>query len=105
MKRDRIAINKDLIPYKFYIRLAGITFGLEIRYNSEADLFTVALYENGGRLLCTEPIIYGAELFKSHYKTGIYPAVKIVPFDESEIQTKVTWENFGNTVYLVIDNM
>jgi hypothetical protein len=79
-------------------------FRIEVRYNSEADLFTVSLYNNDNILLCIEPIIYGVELFKQHYKSGSYPAMRIVPTDESGGQDAVTWDNFNETVYLIIDN-
>lgn len=104
MKKDKILIEKNQIPYRFSIPLDAERYMLEIRYNSEVDLFTVGLYNNAGKLLCVEPIIYNAELFKQHYKAGIYPALKIVPLDESGETTAVTWGNFGETVFLLIEN-
>ena len=104
MKKDKILIKKNLIPYRFSIPLDAEKYMLEIRYNSEVDLFTIGLYSGKGQLLCVEPIIYNAELFKQHYKSGIYPAVRIVPSDESGETTAVTWENFNETVFLIVDN-
>lgn len=104
MKKDRILIKKDMIPYRFWIALAAVRFGLEIRYNAEADLFTIGLYDSNKTLLCTEPVIYGAELFRQHYRAGAYPAVRIVPQDENGTNTAVGWDNFGETVFLMIEN-
>ena len=104
MRKDKILIEKSQIPYIFSIALNSATYSLEIRYNSHADLFVIGLYDKDGTLLCYEPIIYGAELFKAHYKAGIYPAMKIVPLDESEENTAVTWDNMNETVFLIIDN-
>lgn len=105
MKKDRIRINKELIPYKFTIAITDVTFILEIRYNTEADLFVVVLYDRDGNLICTEPIIYGAELFLPQYQPRIYPSVKIVPLDESGETTAVTWDNLDETVFLIIENV
>jgi hypothetical protein len=102
--RDKIEIKKSQIPYRFSIPLHSTRFMLEIRYNGEIDLFTIGLYDGDGNLLCFEPIIYGAELFRQHYKAGIYPAMCIVPLDESGANTAVTWDNFNETVFLTIDD-
>lgn len=104
MRKDRILIEKSQIPYRFSISLNANTFLLEVRYNSERDLFTIGLYDSEANLLCIEPIIYGSELFKQHYKAGVYPAMRIVPIDNSGENTAVTWENFNETVFLQIDN-
>lgn len=104
MRRDRILINKEMIPYIFSIPLNATIYNLEIRYNAECDLFTVGLYDRGGNLICIEPIIYGAELFKPHYQAGVYPAISIVPLDESNNSNAVTWDNFNEKVFLTIDN-
>lgn len=104
MKKDRILIEKSQIPYRFSIALNLTTFMLEIRYNKECDLFTIGLYDKEGTLICIEPIIYGAELFKQHYQAGIYPTMRIVPLDESGESNAVTWDNFNETVFLIIDN-
>lgn len=103
MKRDRIPINKDLIPYVFTINLFNASYKFEIRYNETADFFTIGLYGDDSKLLCIEPIVYGVALFEQSYQPGIYPAVNIVPLDESGETDVVNWENFGKTVFLTID--
>lgn len=104
MIKDRIEIDKSLIPYKFNIMLNSNNYGMEIRYNAEADLFTIGLYDSEDNIICTEPIIYGAELFQQHYQAGVYPTMRIIPTDESGKNTAVTWDNFNDTVFLVIEN-
>ena len=104
MRKDRIVIEKSQIPYRFSIALNANTFLLEIRYNTECDLFVVGLYDKNANLICFEPIIYGVELFKQHYKAGIYPAMCIVPEDDSGDNSAVTWDNFNKTVFLQIYN-
>ena len=104
MRKDRILIEKSLIPYSFSIPLNATTYILEIRYNSECDFFTVSLYDRDRNLICIEPIRYGAELFKPQYQAGIYPAMRIVPQSSSAIESVVTYDNFNSTVFLEIDN-
>lgn len=104
MKRDRILVKKEMIPYRFSIALNTTTYILEFRYNSEADLFTVGLYDRNMNYICSEPVIYGSELFAAHYKPQIYPAMRIVPIDESGESSEVTYGNFNETVFLTIDN-
>lgn len=104
MRKDRIIINKDMIPYRFSIALNASIYILEIRYNEECDLFTIGLYDRNRNLICIEPITYGAELFAPQYLSGIYPAVRIIPIDESNNTSVVTWDNFNKKVFLTIDN-
>lgn len=104
MRKDRILIEKSLIPYSFSIALNDVTYILEIRYNAEADLFTIGLYDRDRNLICTEPITYGAELFKPQYQAELYPAMRIVPIDDSGSTTVVTWDNMNERVFLTIDN-
>lgn len=101
--RDRIEINKDLIPYSFNILLSDEWVELYINYNETADLFTVSLYKDGV-LICTEPVQYGTPLFKDLYQPGMYPALQIVPLDESGECSDVTYKNLNELVFLTIDD-
>lgn len=104
MKRDTIRISKNLIPYSFNIILAGEVFEIGIKYNEYADLFTISLTKDKELICSGEPIVYGVPLFQDIYVSGKYPALKIVPFDESNEIKQVTWDNFEETVFLMIDN-
>ena len=104
MKRDRLLINKDLIPYRFSILLADELFEMQINYNEKCDIFTVSLYKDDELVCAAEPIIYGVPLFKDVYMIDKYPAIEIVPIDISGHEKNVTWDNLGVTVFLVIDN-
>lgn len=103
MKYDTIEINKEIIPYTFDILLADDLFNLRIDYNNTADLFTVTLSKDG-ETICTEPIVYGVPLFQDLFQPEKYPALNIVPLDDSGQQERVTFDNLSNTVLLIIDN-
>ena len=99
--RDYIEIDKQLVPYQFNILLADEPFELYVNHNKTADLFTVSLYKND-ELICTEPVILGAPLFRDVYQPGKFPAVTIEPYGANE--DAVTYENLGETVFLTIDD-
>ena len=103
MEKDRILINKDLIPYKFSITLGMNMYTFEVRYNETKDIFTIALYGDGNTLVCIEPLTYGVPLFSQTYRLG-FPAMQIVPIDESGETTIITKDNFNKTVFLTIYN-
>lgn len=105
MKRDRILINKEQIPYRFSILLGSELFILTLSYNKKHDFFTVALEDSQENVLCVaEPIIYGVPLWQDVQQAHKYPVVRIIPIDESNQENTVTWDNFGETVFLTIDN-
>lgn len=101
--RDRIEINKELIPYSFDILLAAEWYTFEIHYNEIADQFTVTLSKDDEVLVFGEPIVYGVPLFTDLYQSGIYPPLEITPLDESGQETEVNWNNLNETVFLTIE--
>lgn len=104
MKRDRLLINKDMIPYNFDILLASEVFNLTVNYNKKHDFFTIKLVKDTETLCEAEPVIYGTPLFKDIYQAGKFPAIDIIPTDPSGEETEATYDNLGLTVFLELDN-
>ncbi len=104
MKNSRILISKNMIPYNFDISLGDEMFNFSIGYNALADMFTVALKKDGETVCAGAPIIYGRPLFEQLHVTGKFPAVKIIPYGESGEHSRVTWDNFNETVFLWLDD-
>lgn len=102
--RDIIEVEKELLPYNINIVLAGEEYDMEFMYNKAADLFTCTLRKDDEVLVYGEPIIYGVEMFADVYKSGLFPMVAIVPLDESGQESTVTFANFGETVFLTLDD-
>lgn len=102
--RNRIEINKSLIPYTFEILLGGELFEIGVDYNNTAELFTLSLSKDGEVVCAGEPVIHGQKLWASVYQPEKYPAVDIVPLDESGNTDKVTFDNLNETVFLTIDD-
>jgi hypothetical protein len=98
---EYIEIEKELIPYQFNIQLEGVTFTLGVNYNSEFDYFTLDLYQNGEVILYGEKVVYGKPLFTNFLHLNI-PGELIVPLDLTEQETRVTYENLGEKVFLYV---
>lgn len=96
---EYIEIEKDLIPYEFDISIGGKTFTFVINYNAEFDYFTVDLYRNGELVVAGEKIVYGRPLFSSSQHLDV-PTIPIFPYDLAENETRVTWDNLNETVFL-----
>jgi hypothetical protein len=96
---QHIEIEKINIPYGFDIVLEGKTYTFLINYNAEYDYFTVDLYSNGTLIVAGEKIVYGRVLFSSCFHLAV-PQVAILPYDVAEKETKVSWENLNETVFL-----
>lgn len=93
-----IDIDKDAIPYRFEMQLAGQTWGFEIRYNMEYDFFTADLYRGDELIKAGEKFIYNRPLFED-----LIPNVKIIPLDLSENANRVGWDELGESVFLYLE--
>lgn len=100
--RDRINVDKALMPYSFDILLGSEWFGMEFHHNEMADLFTVTLSRDSEVLVYNEPLVYGRVLFADLYQSEKYPALDICPIDESGQETEITFDNFGETIFLCV---
>jgi hypothetical protein len=101
---DVLEINKDLLPYTCNIQLAGEIFTLHFNYNATAELFTIDLYRDNELICAGEPIVYGKPLWSDVYRAGIFPAVEIIPKNQSGGSNAVTFDNLGQTVLMIVDN-
>ncbi|PAD73667.1 phage baseplate plug family protein [Paenibacillus campinasensis] len=98
---EYIDIEKEQIPYRFDISIADEVFTFEVHYNAEYDFFTVDLERDGDVLAVGEKLVYGMPLFYD-VMDNRFPKLPIVPYDESELSTAVTWETLGTSVFLYV---
>lgn len=103
MDFEYIEVMKELIPYRFEIELGAELFEMEIRYNERHDFFTIDLMKNDEVLVYGEKVTYGVPLFDDVYDDR-FPAPTIIPLDESGQESRVTYENLNNTVFLRLVN-
>lgn len=102
MDAEYIDIDKEQIPYEFDLELEQDTYKLDVRYNELFDFFTIDLSKDGVALVTGEKLVYGQALFRGVDKQ--LPAPRIIPLDPSGRENTVTHENFGETVFLILDN-
>ena len=96
-----ITIDKQTIPYRTTIRLAGTSYTFTFHYNLQADRFTVDLSRGGEDLVVGEPLVYGSPLFSAFYDER-FPEVALVPLDPSGRSQRVGWAELGETVFLYV---
>lgn len=93
-----IKIDKQMIPYAFDLRLDKRTYTFEIHYNAKFDFFTMAISDSSGDILTAgEKLILNKPLLSSH---GYIHFLGITPIDTTGKATKITWDNFNETVFL-----
>lgn len=100
---SRIEVDKDNLPESFDIDLGADTYTLAFDYNETGDFFTVDLINNDEALVYGEKLMYGRPLFED-VENNDFPAPTIIPLDPSGKETTITFENFGVTVFLEVDD-
>ena len=101
---DTLHINKKLIPYTFSMLLGGELFDFRVDYNETHGFFTIGFSKDGEIVCSGEKIVYGKKLFEEIYEQGKFPAIDIIPYDQSGEYDAVTYDNLSETVLLCIDN-
>lgn len=99
-----VPIDKDSIPYRFDIALSGEVFNIETHYNATGDFFTVNLSKNGDKLVNGEKLTYGVPLFSSLTDKRL-PKVTLTPYDVAGVETRVLYDNLGESVFLFIGEL
>lgn len=94
-----IPIDKNLIPYKFDVKVSTITYTMEFNYNAEHDFFTVAIATINEILTSGEKLVLGKALLSERPYIA-FPLIK--PLDSTGTAKKITWDNFGTTVLLYV---
>lgn len=103
--RNYIPIEKNSLPEQFEIDLANDTFIMGVNYNQSYDFFTVDLYD-----MKRNPIVLGEKMVLniplwSDLVDDRLPAPSLVPMDESDQETRITFDNFMETTFLYIDDV
>ncbi|WP_416730308.1 phage baseplate plug family protein [Fictibacillus sp. JL2B1089] len=103
---EYIDVNKEELPERFDIDLADETFTLQFSYNETGDFFSVDLYrpdnfDNDIPLILGEKLTLNQPLW-SDFSSLDLPAPSIVPMDLAKSEGRLTWDNFGSSVFLYI---
>lgn len=103
--RDYIPVDKDDLPVYFEYDFGDTTYNLGFNYNVTHDFFTVDIYDDAfNPIVLGEKLIYGKQLWAGIVNAEL-PSETLIPFDESGQETEITYDNFGETVFLFIDDI
>lgn len=102
-----LPIEKTSLPEQFEINYGGDSYVIRFDYNTTYDHFTVSLYKVGND--GNEPVVIGEKLVLekplwSDFIPDITPGPRIIPLDLSGLHSRITWENFGLSVFLYVDD-
>ena len=101
MYSEYIEIQKEDIPYEFEINLGNGVYKLKIHYNSFGDFFTVDLSKDNATLIQGEKLILNKPLFRNFVHVDL-PSVSLIPAGRSGSAKHITYNNFGETVFLYV---
>lgn len=97
-----IPIDKNLLPSRILVDLEYESFFLEVSYNELGDFFSCDLLNSDEDILVYgEKFILGRALFEN-LPIELQPATTLVPFTNNQDMERVTFENFGESVFLFI---
>lgn len=95
-------IDKESIPYRFEIELVDELFAFEVHYNETHDFFTIDLYKNNIPLVYGDKLVLNRPLFEGIAHKDL-PKITIVPRDRSDEETRITYENLTETIFLYVE--
>lgn len=104
-RRDYIDFDKEEVPVIFDIDIGEEQFTLGINYNQTHDFFTADLWDSSGNVIVLgEKLILNRPLFEDLVDERL-PGPVLIPMDESGKENRITYENWGVTVFLYIDDV
>jgi hypothetical protein len=97
-----LPIDKRSIPYRFEIELQGELFTFEAHYNQSFDYFTLDLHKDNKALVYGEKLVLDRPLFDGLVNKEL-PKLTIIPKDRAGMETRITYENLSETVFLYVE--
>jgi hypothetical protein len=104
-KRNYIDFDKEEVPVIFDIDLAEDTYTMGINYNQTNDFFSMDLWDTDGNVIVLgEKMMLNRPLFEDVVDERL-PAPTLTAMDEAGNEKRVTYDNFGVTVFLFVDDI
>ena len=99
----RLPVDIDAgFPQRFQCRVAGVLLGVEVRYNSEGDFYTIDVYDaEGSPIVLGKTVVYGADLLGGIVDDRL-PDVMIVAANTAGAHDSAGKGDFGVDVHLWI---
>lgn len=103
--RSYIPIDVDSLPEEFPFDFGTESFLIGVNYNKSQGIYTIDIYDGAENVIkLGEPLVLNQPLWGDIYDDRL-PDETIIPMDESGVETEITPENFGVTVFLYIDDV
>lgn len=103
--RGYIPVDKLHLPERFEFPFGKNIYIIGVNWNESGQYFTVDLFEpNLNPIALGERVVANQELWANLTDPRL-PFESVVPMDESNPDTDITFENFGETVKLYIDSL
>lgn len=103
--RSYVPINKNNLPERFEFPFGDEIFVIGIDFNKSQGYFTADLFEADMTPIVIGEKIVAKKALWSDLTDPRLPSESLVPMDESRPDSEITFENFGETVQLYIDNL
>ncbi|WP_426353655.1 phage baseplate plug family protein [Exiguobacterium sp. R-39] len=103
---DIIPIDKESLPERFDIDLGDEPFTMQANYNETGDFFTIDLFKTGDEgedvdFIMGEKLVLGRALWADVPRVDL-PAPTLIPLDIGMKAKRVSFDNFGESVFLYI---
>ena len=93
-----LPIDKDKLPEQFEIIISSILLKFVVCYNATADFFTADIFDKDNNTIAYgKRFIINVDLLENIIDSRL-ANVQIVPYDSSNIATRITFENFMESV-------
>lgn len=93
-----LPVDKSQIPVTMSLIVEGTQYDITFNYNALYDFFTVTLELNGNQLVEGEKLCLDRPLFTT--AKNPFEKIMLVPMDISGQAKKITFENFGTSVFI-----
>lgn len=101
--RPYIPVQPNEFPEIIDFELSSGLYSLGFNYNDQYDSFTVDLYDaDGEELVMGETVVLNKPLWSTLDDERL-PTEPIIPMDEADIETDVSYDNLGKTVQFYLD--
>lgn len=93
-----LSVDKTQVPVQMLVIIEGIQYEMLFNYNVLFDFFTVSLSRDGISIVDGEKVVLNKPLFTTINVPFSY--THFIPMDLSEIEDAITFDNFGESIFL-----
>lgn len=105
---QHIPIEKEELPIQFVIDFGEDSYVMKFSYNAVGDFFTASISKETDEeelrdIVLGEKMVINKPLFSDFTESDL-PLPALIPMDLSQLETRISWDNFGETVFLYVQD-